>query len=388
MDARATERECQTFHGLVSAMPQAWFPLHGAGAALVRPLLAALVAACLAAALTGGLLRLGVVLPWAGTAWAGHAAAAHGALMIPAFFAAVIGIERAVAIKLRWAFAVPIGAAAAGLAHAVGLPQAAAWIALAASLVFVGVNVEVVRRQPQAHSALLLASAVCLLAGNLASLGGGAPEATLGFWFAFLAMTIAAERLEMTRLMRRRPGVQATLLAILALLAGAPAVGLWQPLPGGVLYGAALLMLALWLGAFDIARRTVRAQGLARYMAVCLLAGYAWLAAAGVAWAATSMGLAGRDLALHGLGLGFVFSMVLGHAPVILPAVARIKLAFHRGFYLPLAVLHLSLVWRFAVEPVDFAQRAMAARWNAIALVLFALMVVFAALRWRVLHKR
>jgi hypothetical protein len=29
-----------------------------------------------------------------------------------------------------------------------------------------------------------------------------------------------------------------------------------------------------------------------------------------------------RDAALHGLGLGFLFSMMLGHAPVILPAVA------------------------------------------------------------------
>ena len=40
---------------------------------------------------------------------------------------------------------------------------------------------------------------------------------------------------------------------------------------------AALLGLAIWLMAFDIARRTIAASGLSRYMAACLLAGYAWL---------------------------------------------------------------------------------------------------------------
>jgi hypothetical protein len=171
------------------------------------------------------------------------------------------------------------------------------------------------------------------------------------------------------------------------LLVTAPALGLWMPLAGGLLYGATLLLLAGWLAAFDIARRTARAGGLSQYMALCLLAGYAWLAAAGIAWMVCSAGLPWRDLALHGLGLGFVFSMVLGHAPVILPAVARIKLAFHWLFYLPLAVLHLSLLWRFGPGGADFAQRAMAGIWNAGALAIFALTLVFAALRWRRSHR-
>ena len=96
-------------------------------------------------------------------------------------------------------------------------------------------------------------------------------------------MTIAAERLEMTRLMRRRPGAQAALYAVLLALAAAAAASARWPGPGGVLFGAALLALAAWLLTYDLARRTVRAQGLPRYMAVCLLAGYAWLAIGGLA---------------------------------------------------------------------------------------------------------
>jgi hypothetical protein len=44
-------------------------------------------------------------------------------------------------------------------------------------------------------------------------------------WFAFLVLTVAAERLEMTRLMRQRPGAARALHAIVAaLLLGARAV--------------------------------------------------------------------------------------------------------------------------------------------------------------------
>jgi len=101
-----------------------------------------------------------------------------------------------------------------------------------------------------------------------------------------------------------------------------------DPMRGGVLYGVALAAFAVWFGVFDIARRTALTHGLSRYMAVCLLCGYAWLGLAGVAWAGTAVGCPGRDMALHALGLGFIMSMIMGHAPVILPAVARVTRRF------------------------------------------------------------
>ena len=88
-------------------------------------------------------------------------------------------------------------------------------------------------------------------------------------------------------------------------------------------------------------------------MAVCLLSGYVWLAVAGIAWAATALGWPARDAALHALGLGFLVSMMLGHAPVILPAVAGIKLQFGRFFYVPLALLQISLLLRLGGGAVD-----------------------------------
>jgi len=41
--------------------------------------------------------------------------------------------------------------------------------------------------------------------------------------------------------------------------------------------------------------------------------------------------------------LGFVFSMVFGHTSIIFPTVPRAAVPYQRSFYLPLALLHLSL---------------------------------------------
>ena len=79
-----------------------------------------------------------------------------------------------------------------------------------------------------------------------------------------------------------------------------------------------------------------------------------------------------RDVALHALGLGFIFSMMLGHAPVILPALARVKLLFGWFFYVPLAVLHVSLAVRLFFGPFDFRLLSAGAAGNAAAIAVFA----------------
>nr|WP_283254465.1 hypothetical protein [Ramlibacter paludis] len=334
--------------------------------------------------MAGGLLRVGVATTSAD--WVGRAALAHAALMLCGFMGTVIAIERAVAAKRRFAWSVPLLSGAAGVLLLQGADGLAGTLLALAGLAFLAVNLQLLQRQRAPHTVLLLAGAGAWCAGNLLFAAGAGPAAVLPWWFAFLVMTVAAERLEMTRLMRRRPAAQPLLVIVLALLLLGAALSAAWPAGGGVLFGAALLALAGWLFTFDIARRTVRAQGLPRYMAVCLLAGYAWLAAGGLAWAATALGAPARDLALHGLGLGFLFSMVFGHAPVILPAIARVKLLFGRFFYLPLAALHASLLLRLAGGLFDFEARRAGAVCNALALALFALTLAASALAWRRRH--
>ncbi|MEO6016150.1 MAG: hypothetical protein ABIP46_02765 [Polaromonas sp.] len=351
---------------------------------VLRTVLLSLVGLSLLAGLAGGLWRAGVSLPTpADAAWPGRALLAHAALMICGFLGTVIGIERAVAVKLRAAFAAPLASGLGSVCLVLGQAQAGAWLGVAAAAAFVAVNGVVVKRQRAPHTLLLLAGAGAWLAGNLLFAFAPGSAAALPWWFAFLVMTIAAERLEMTRLMRRRPGAQPSLMAVLSALPLGAAVSAVSPVAGGLLFGASLALLALWLAVFDIARRTVLAHGLSRYMAVCLLGGYVWLAVAGLAWAGTAVGLPLRDAALHALGLGFIVSMMMGHAPVILPAVARVKLQFGLYFYVPLALLHLSLIVRLGFGLTDASLRAVGATLNAAALAVFALTVAGAALAWR-----
>lgn len=80
---------------------------------------------------------------------------------------------------------------------------------------------------------------------------------------------------------------------------------------------------------------------------------------------------------LHSFFLGFVFSMIFGHAPVIFPAVLVLQPSFRRVFYAHVALLHLGLVLRVGA---DVAKWGTGRQWggslNALAIGLFLLNTV------------
>jgi hypothetical protein len=149
-------------------------------------------------------------------------------------------------------------------------------------------------------------------------------------------------------------------------------------------FAASVLALAIWLAAKDIARRTVRERGLTRYIAYALLLGYAWLALGALFALSDPQFAPGRpayDAALHAWFLGFVFSMVFGHAPIIVPAVLRVALPYRAWFYLPLVVLHLSVAIRIYGSLMQyFPIRQEGGACNAAAIAIFILTMLFAGL--------
>ena len=60
--------------------------------------------------------------------------------------------------------------------------------------------------------------------------------------------------------------------------------------------GLALLLIALWLLRFDIARKTVRRSGLTRFIALNLLIGYVWLVVSGLLVLIFGQQAAGRSM--------------------------------------------------------------------------------------------
>lgn len=330
-----------------------------------------------------GLARLGVGVPDLAAVQAGR----HGPLMICAFFGTVISLERAVALGRGWAYAAPALAGLGGLALLAGAPPVAAQsLFVAAAVVLVAGGIVVVRRQAALFTVTLGLGALCWLIGNLAWLAGGAPGVALPWWLAFLVITIAGERLELTRFLPARPAASPLFVAAAMTLVAGAAVSLARDGGGLALYAAGLLALALWLLEYDIARHNCRQRGLTRYIAICLLSGYGWLAAAGLAGLAGAFeaGHPWRDAALHALSLGFVMAMVFGHAPIIFPAIAKLRIPYHPVFYAPLLALHASLAARVAgsalAEPP--LQRG-GAILNALTLLAFVLTMVASVLRGR-----
>lgn len=325
-----------------------------------------------------GLARLGVAVDAKAASLAGQ----HGPLMVAGFFGVVIALERAVASGRLWTYAAPLAAGLSAIALFAGEPALAAGLATAGAIVFSIVSLRFVAISPELHTAVVAAGAVALVAADLAWWLIGVPAVAVPAWIAFLALTIAGERLELTRFLPRSARARAGFVAIALVVAGATAVA-WDP-RGARLLGGALAALAAWLGANDLARRTVHDRGLTRFTAVCLLSGYVWLATAGVVVAVAGLapGTRAYDAALHAFFLGFVFSMVFGHAPVIVPAVLRVKLPYGPAFYLPLVFLHLSVALRLAGDALDM-QRLLAAGGiaNGVALAVFIATAITAVVR-------
>ena len=323
-----------------------------------------------------GLLRLG----WAVPRPAADLAAFHGPLMVCGFFGTVIALERAVALGRGWAYFGPLSAGAGGLALILGAPLGAAQALLAlGSAVLLAGSASVFLRQRALFTFTLAAGAASWLAGNLLWLAGLSVHQAVPWWIGFLVLTIAGERLELSRFLPPSPTAQRIFVAVLAGQTFGMALS-------AHLLGAALLALAAWLLRQDIARRTVKESGLTRFIAVCLLSGYVWLALAGAIMLAAGLtpGSFAYDAALHALMLGFVFSMVFGHAPIIFPAVLRVAVPYHPGFYAPLALLHLSLLLRLAGDAADApGWRSLGGLLNAAALALFILGTIAAVVRGR-----
>jgi len=308
--------------------------------------IAALV--CLLAGLWGGLLLLGLPVP----TLLATTAEEHGVLMALGFLGTVISLERAVALGRPWAFAAPALAGAGGVAVLVSLPPIVGRLLLcAASIVLVVVYVVVHRIQPALHLRVMAAGAVCWYVATLLWLMGWSLPRLVPWIAGFLILTIIGERLELARV------AFLTRTSVHQFLAGAVIFGVGLILTttattgssGVRLAGAGMIALAVWGFVHDVARRTVKIPGVTRFMAVCLLAGYVWLFIGGAIWLlAGNLGasVAIYDAALHSVFLGFVMSMIFGHAPVIVPAVLRVRLPFRSWFYVHVGLLHASLLAR------------------------------------------
>ena len=307
------------------------------------PLLA-LGAASLLSGLAGALARLG-----AGTPSPLGAAAGHGVLMTLGILGTLIALERAVALRQAWGYLAPLLSGLGGLAIVAGVPAPWPPLLMAAAGTWLSAGYLVMwQRQPTVHITVQALGALAWWGGAMCWLAGTDLPGLAPWLAAFVVLTIAGERVELARLALVGRRYREVVLVWSALIPGGPALTVVWPAVGARVLGVGLLVSSGWLVRYDIARRTVHARGLTRYMASCLLTGYGWLGVAALIWiwrGALTDGPA-YGATLHAVFLGFAMSMVLGHAPAILPAVLRVRLPYHPRDYGVLALLHGSLALR------------------------------------------
>jgi hypothetical protein len=350
------------------------------------PLMASGMLALLAA-LLGGLFRLG----WDWSIVPSTLPAVHGPLMVSGFLGTLIGLERAVAMGKWWPSIGPLCTGIGAFILIAGVPGVGGPILMTlGSLMLVVTFVHLIRGQPALFTVTMALGALAWLAGNILWLSGWSIAGVVNWWATFLILTIAGERLELSRFL---PLSQRHRLSFLV-AAGLFAAGL---IPAGMAFdvgarlsGLGLIALSAWLLRHDMARYAVQKTGLHRFVALSLLSGYVWLAVGGLfmlSLGGVATGLHhdatlhalhehgvrdGYDATLHAIFVGFVFSMIIGHAPIIFPSVLGIALPFRPAFYSHLILLHLSLMLRVVGDmAMWWPGRLAGGLFNVVAVLLF-----------------
>jgi len=344
---------------LTEARPRPW------------PLLAALMVLLLFA-LWSGLVRLGWSLPDIQTSLVQN----HGPLMVSGFLGTLIILERVVALRRSYLFIGPVLTAIGGFALIFDRLSLTGPVLITVGslggLVVLGIMVQMERR---IHTLVMMLGVLSWVVGNALWLAGWPIFRVVLWWVSFLVLTITGERIELSRV-RRITAAQQRLysFAVMVFLAGL-VVSIWYQAIGVRIFGAGLLMQAAWLLIFDVAPRNIRhPNALTRYIAWCLLPGYLWLILAGTLVITNGVFLTGLtyDAVLHAIFLGFVMTMIFGHAPIILPGVLQIPVAYRPTFYAHLVLLHLSLVMRIAGDLLGWIPgRKWGGMFNVLAVLLF-----------------
>jgi hypothetical protein len=278
-------------------------------------------------------LSLGVVSP------------SHGAIMVGGFLGTLIILEKTIPLKKNILYAVPIVSGASVVLFFIGQP-----VYSIASLVLASAGLTVIFfiywiRERSTIYFLMVAGAVCWLTGNIFLVIYNFYPISLPWWMAFVLMIITAERLE---LMKFLPVSRNQKLLFISMLV-AFVIGCLISFHGIGNYFSALSLAgsSIWLMRHDVVALNIKKKDLPRYVGVALLSGYFALLLSSIFLLVLTEQPLGYDILVHSFFIGFVFSMIFAHGPIILPGVLGISAKpYHPIFFIWLALLHGSWITR------------------------------------------
>lgn len=220
---------------------------------------------------------------------------------------------------------------------------------LLGSLVLLGIFIDVLKLQFTLFLSVMTLGSIFWIIGNILWVIGYPVFDLVIWWQAFLLFTITGERLELARMVNISELSKKIFVLCSSIVLAGLVMSLFLQDLGIRLFSLGIIALTIWLTKNDIARRTVKSKSLTRFIAVSLLSSYFWLGVTGligVFFGASIIGTLKYDAFLHAFFLGFTFSMIFGHAPIIFPAILKIQMKYSARFYLHLALLHISVMIR------------------------------------------
>lgn len=320
---------------------------------LLKPLyLFPLIVLALVMGVAGGWVRigyLGMMVP--GTA------ANHGILMVGGFLGTLISLERSMVMKNKAWSLIPLisGLSIPALLLVPGWPAFGQSLLLAASLGLMAIMYLQSLRHPVIYQYVMTMGAVLWMAGNFTLLYSGFVPAAVPWWIGFILFTIVGERLELSKFLPTPKLAKNGLLLLLALFF----IGIWIPFHryGNVLMGGSAIVISYWLLHFDMAKIASKKADQFKYIGIGLRVGYVWLTLHGVVLCFFESHPLYYDLYIHTFFLGFTFSMIWAHAPIILPMVLNIRhTPYHPILWIGWTVFQLSLLGRILVSLIGLPE--------------------------------
>jgi hypothetical protein len=298
---------------------------------------------CLLSGLWSGLTRIGwnmTILP---------ITAHHGAIMVGGFLGTLIALEKIIPLKKKVLYSIPVMNALSVVFFFAGQPRIAIYTLIISSAALLVVFLYYFRLQRNIIYVLMSLGAISWLIGNILLLTKLFYPLAFPWWAAFALFIIAAERLELMQFLRVSGTNKKMFIGILASFF----IGVFFSFhgAGNLICGLALIGTAVWLLRNDVIGINLKKNNLPKYVAISLLMGYVALLMTGIFFFVLSDQWLSYDVIVHSFFIGFVFSMIFAHGPIILPGIlGRSVTPFNKILYVWLAILQVSWIIRLFAD--------------------------------------
>jgi hypothetical protein len=289
----------------------------------------------------------------------------HGAIMVGGFLGTLISLEKIIPLRKKVLYVIPFISSASVVFFILQRDVAGYAMLITASAGLCFVFLYYLVTQKHFIYLLMFAGSISWLIGNIILMSERFYPAAFPWWAAFVLFIITAERLELMKFLPVTKIQKAVFSVLLFLFLLGTVLSFHAQ--GNILCGIALVGISVWLLRFDLIRVTLKKDGLPQYVAVALSAGYFALLLSGLLLITFASKTMGYDAVVHTFFIGFVFSMIFAHGPIILPGVLGIVAKpFHRILYIWLFILHASLILRCLADAYLYFEWRKASGWMTV----------------------